>query len=190
MFYLILDGLEVVACILWRLLLVILLKFFSRSHSELGQVLRICPGSLLNQMNHSLCYPCPFARLIAVIWHPDVLFCCSSCGEAVLFWKLWGQGGHCWSALHVVSRGAFFSFVWGRADWLAVEGLNPFFFSQREVVATAGRRSYLPPSLPPFSWDSLQLFRVCIIPYKIRPPRFPHNSYRFIHIACDNYKVI
>ena len=39
----------------------------SRSHPELGQVMRTCTGILLNQMIHSLCSACPFARLISVI---------------------------------------------------------------------------------------------------------------------------
>lgn len=47
----------------------------------------------------SLCSLCPFAKLISIIWHPDVLFCCSSRGGALLFWRLRGRGGHCWSTL-------------------------------------------------------------------------------------------
>ena len=37
----------------------------------------------------------PFARLISIIWLPDVLYCCSSCSRAVLFSRLQSWGGNC-----------------------------------------------------------------------------------------------
>lgn len=120
------------------------------------------------------CSPCPFTRLISPIWHPDVLLYCSSHGGALLFRSLRGQGGHCCSTQHVASQEVFCIIVWGREDWLAVGGLNP---AEREVVAAVVRHFYLPPSLPSFSRDSLQLLGVCIIMYEIRPHRFPHNSF-------------
>lgn len=85
-----------------------------------------------------------------------------------------GTGRALFVCLRVASRDVFCSFVWGRTDWLA-----------------AGRGSYLPPSLPTVSRDALsQLLVVCIILYKIRPPRFKHNTYCFIHIAWDDCNVI
>lgn len=123
-----------------------LFEVVSRSHPDRGQGLRIFESWYPFKSNDSFfLFSLPFCQVyLYIIWHPDVLSCCSSRGGAVLFWRLRGRGGHCWCTLHVASREVFCSFVWGRTDWLAAGGLNPWLSRERRWWWR--RRVEVPPS--------------------------------------------
>lgn len=118
-----------------------------------------------------------------------MLSCCCSWGGAVLFWRLRAGEGTVGllSVLHhekccaALCGGEQTGWRWWRWWWWM--GLNPCCWWQRVDV-----HIYHHPSLL-FHGTLSSLLRVCIIPYKISPLWFPHNTYCFSHIACDNYNV-
>ena len=115
---------------------------------------------------------------------------CAAWGRAVLFWRhkgLWWEGtvGLLYMLDHeenfaALCGGEQTGWRWGRGG---VKSFSPRERWQRLDIST-----YHHPSL--IFHGAHQLFAVCIIPCKIRPPRFPHNTYCFIHMACDNMNIV
>lgn len=120
---------------------------------------------------------------------------CSSRGGAMLFWRLRGRGRALLVSSTCCITRSVLQLCVGASRLAGGGGVKSLLLRERwwrwwwRWRRRAEVLIYHRPSLP-VSWDALQLLGVCIIPYKIKAPQFPHNTYCFIHIACDTSNVV